>query len=123
MEEIPKITHNQIAQHEEEIRRKIAQGAIAQWLDEQLKNLASENPILYQYVMEHTQKFAIGASMVQEPQAIAVSLALEQLLLLTLIGDSYKSNKEFKHFTDLMSKAFGNSGVKGLDALKDREEE
>lgn len=122
MEEIPKITHNQVAQHEEEVRRRIAQGNVAQWLDEQLKKLASENPILYKYVMEHTQKFAIGASMVQEPQAIAVSLALEQLLLLTLVGDSYKSSKELKGFIDLMSNWLPN-GIKGIDKLKDSENE
>jgi len=118
MEEIPKITISQILKHEEELKQRIADGTVVPWLHEKLEVLAKENPFLYKYMMEHTQKFAMGALMIQDPQAIAVSLALEQIVLLALIGNSYKDNADLKNFTDLMKGWFGN-GIKGLEDLKD----
>lgn len=120
MEELPKITNVQILRHNEDIKAMADDGSLVQWLDEQLKALSKENPLLYKYLMEHTQKFAMGAIMVQDPHAIAVSLALEHLVLLSLIGDSYKETKEIKNFSDLMTTWFSD-GIKGLDEFEKEE--
>lgn len=116
MEELPKIKDSHITRQEEELRDMMAQGTIMPWLSEQLKSLAEENPLLYKHIMEHTQKFAMGVIMVQDPQAIAISMALEQLVLLTLLVNAYKDNKDLKRFTDFMNTVFP-SGIKGLEDL------
>ncbi len=122
MEELPKITNSQIAKTTEEIQAHVDDGTLVQWLDEKLKALSKENPLLYKYLMEHTQRFAMGAVMVKDPQSIAISLTLEHLLLLSLIGDSYKENKEMANFSDLMTNWFGD-GIKGLNEFDKEEEE
>jgi len=120
IEEIPKISDSQVIQQNKDMRQRISSGTITQWLDEQLRSLANSNPILYKYIMEHSQKFAMGAMMVQDPQSIAMSLALEQTLLLTLIGAAYKGNKNLQDFTNLMKDWFGNGEIKGLDDLGEK---
>ena len=106
MEELPKINEAQIAKLETEMRQRIVQGTMTNWLDEQLKALANTNPILYKYVMEHSQKFAVGSMMVQDVQSIAVSITLEYILLLSIIGMSFTNSKELKNFTDFWGKFF-----------------
>lgn len=115
IEEIPKVSDTQVSSQNKDMRLRITQGTITQWLDEQLRSLAESNPILYKYIMEHSQKFAMGAVMVQDPQSIAMSLALEQILLLNLLGASYKTNKDLKGFSELMNGWWGENDIKGLD--------
>jgi len=120
MEEIPKITDIQLAKHNEEVNQMVKDGVLVDWLNDQLKSLAQDNPLLYKHIMEHTQKFSMGAVMVQDPHAIAISLALEQLILLMLVGNCYKENKDLKSFSDLMSNWF-SGGIEGLDDIKNED--
>jgi len=117
MEEVPKITSNNIAKHEEEVYHHLENGTIASWLSEQLSELANSNPILYQYVMEHSQKFAMGAMMIRDPQSIAISMALEQVILLNMIGASHRENIDVTKFSNLMNTWFGGKGIDGLEDM------
>jgi hypothetical protein len=57
---------------------------------------------------------ALGAMMAQDPSSIALSFCLEEVLLLNLINEGLKGNKEFKGFEGMMGKWFPN----GLDKKK-----
>lgn len=116
MEEVPKITSDNILRHEEEVRYHMENGTITTWLEEQLSNLNNVNPILYQYIMEHSQKFAMGAvTMLRDPQSIAISMALEQVILINMIGKSHMENKEIANFSSLMNTWFGGKSIEGLN--------
>lgn len=121
MEELPKISNNHIIKQDDMLKQQISQGTITTWLNDQLKNLADQNPNLYKYVIEHSQKFAFAAMSAQDVQSIAISQTLEQMLLLYLIGTSSKDNKEYHKFSSFWDKFFPN-GINGLNSLgKDNE--
>lgn len=112
MEEIPKITPNLIVNLDDTIKSLISRGDVTKWLDEQLGYLANNNPVLYRYVLEHTQRLAMGASMAPDPQSVALSMCLEEILLLNLINNGLKGGKDLKKFEDVWGKFFPN-GLKG----------
>ena len=59
----------------------------------------------------------MGALAVSDPQSIAVSIALEYMLILGVINLGIGSNVTDSEFSDTMSKWFGDEGLKGLDKL------
>lgn len=105
IEELPPIDSSQIVQQEEMLRQRIEAGTINQWMAEQLDYLAQNNPILYEYVMDHAKKLAFGVAMM-DPRSIAMSVALEHILLLTLVGSSIKGKKELNDFVKIWGKFF-----------------
>jgi len=117
IDKIPKVSEKQIKEQGEQLKAMITKGAVTEWLDSQLKALAATNPVLYQYLMEHSQKFAMGAVMV-DAQSIAMSQALEQVMLLTLIGGSYRANEDLKKFEGGVGKLLGDIDLGGLDGNK-----
>ena len=123
MKEIPIIGEELVASLDEATREKVLDGSITKWLTEQLDNLAANNPVLYKYIMSHTQRFASAVMATPDPQSISISLALEELLLLTLVGNSFKTKTETDNFVRKMNGWFGEKGIKGLEDLGNKDKD
>lgn len=114
---IPSIEDKLLGEQTEELKEKINAGKITDWLNEELMWLSSHNPVLYKYLTDHAQKFAMGAVMVGDPHSIAMSQALEQIMLLKLIDLTLVGNEELKKFTAAMEKMLGGGKIDGLDGF------
>jgi len=121
MENLPVITDKHIREQFKALNQSITQGQVQQWLDEQLTALQTTNPTLYKFLTDRANKFAMGALAVSDPQSIAVSIALEYMLILGVINLGIGSSVTDSEFSDTMSKWFGTDGLKGLDKLDDGE--
>lgn len=115
LEKLPKVSNKHINNQNNGMRQLITGGGVTTWLDEQLRFMAKNNPFLYKYVMEHSQKFAMGAVMVGDPQSIAMSHVLEQMMLLTLLDTSMKDDEELQQFDSMMKGWLGKDNLEGLN--------
>ena len=110
MEELPKISENQVLSLDDSIKQLLTGRDITKWLDAELTELANINPVLYKRVMDHSQRLAAGAMMSPDVQSVALSLCLDSILLLKLINEGLKGKKKLKEFED----GWGNM-LKGID--------
>jgi len=118
MENLPKIAEKHIKEQFKQLNKTIVAGEIQHWLDGELQGLHDKNPILYHFIVERANKFAVGATMVGDPHSIAVSLALEYVLLLNILNASISDVFGLTKFTDMMTKWFSNDDLKELNGLK-----
>ena len=113
---IPKITEEQVKEQFKLINDLVVGGTLTRWLDEELEKLHNENPVLYGFIVERSHKFAMGAIMTHEPQSIAISFALEYMILLKIVGISFGKTLGLETFANNMSKWLGKNGkIEGLD--------
>lgn len=115
MDNIPKITEEQVREQFKLINDLVMGGTLTRWLDTELEALHNANPVLYNFILERSQKFAMGAIMAHEPHNIAISFALEYVIMLNILGIGYGKTVGLEKFSDMMSKWFKNGGIKGLD--------
>ena len=120
---IPKITYKHITEQNKDMRQRVTSGNLTTWLDEQLRWLANNNPILYKYVTEHAQKFAMGVMMAGDPSAIAMSHALEQIQLLTLLGCGLQDVESMDKFSDMMKTWLKDNELEGLDKFGENDKD
>lgn len=116
-EHLPKIGEEQIKDQFNILNQQIIQGQIKNWLNEELQELHEKNPILFHYIAERAQKFAVGAVMVNDPTSVSVSMALEYLLLLKIINAGIGKTVGLKQFTDMMKDWFKGDDLKGLNDI------
>jgi len=123
-EHLPKIGEAQIKDQFNILDQQIAQGRIKHWLNDELQELHEKNPILFHYIAERAQKFAVGAIMVGDPNSVSVSMALEYLLLLKIINAGIGNTIGLKQFGDMMKGWFKEGDdLKGLNDIgKDKNE-
>lgn len=122
LENLPKISDKHINNQNNDMRQLIAGGDITNWLDKQLMLVADKNPHLYKYMMEHSHKFAMGAVMVGDPQSIAMSHVLEQVMLLTLLVNSMKDMEDLQNFSTMIKSWLGdNNDFKGLNDFGEKD--
>lgn len=114
---LPKISEEQVKEQFDILNQYIIQGDIQHWLNKELQNLYEKNPILFRYVSERAQKFAIGAVMVGDPNSISLSMALEYILILNILGMGIDNSVGLKQFTDSMRNWFNDDDLKGLDSI------
>ena len=110
MDDIPLINQEQVAEIEEIIRQKMMDQSITHWLDSKLGEIQSANPVLYKYIMEHSQKIAIGSSMAHDTKMIAVSQCFENVLLVMLLSMGMKDSKEFENFNNFWGRFWEKEG-------------
>lgn len=118
MENIPKITQQQIIDQVEMLGATVKAGSLNRWLDEQLNTLKSENPELYEFIIRRSKTLAQGVLMVHDPYSITVSMALEYVILLNLISAGFGREAGLKQFSKLMESWLGKDGLKGLDKFE-----
>ena len=114
---LPQITDEQVTEQLALLSKMAESGEITQWIDAELLNLQEENPILYEFVVDRSQKFAHGAVMVNNVHAIAISFALEYIVLLKILGNSIEDAKGLEQFSKMMEGLFKGEGIKGYDKL------
>ena len=114
---LPKITDTQITDQLIVLAEIVETGEVTQWIDAELVALQEENPILYEFVVDRSQKFAHGAMSVGNAQAIAISFALEYIVLLRILGVSIESAKGLENFSTMMETLFKGEKIKGYDEL------
>ena len=117
MQNLPQITDEQVSAQLELLSELAASDAITQWIDAELLNLQEENPILYEFIVDRSQKFAHGAVMVNSINAIAISFALEYIVLLKILGKSIEDAKGLETFSNMMEGLFKGEKIKGYDKL------
>lgn len=116
-EYIPKIAREVVEEQLGLLEQKAKSGQIQRWLDEMLTNLHNNNPILYHYITERSRKLAVGAMMIGDPNSLAVTLALEYLVLLNVLGQGYDKSINLQNFKNMMTNWFNNGEPNGLDKL------
>jgi len=117
LSQIPFIKDELLGDQARELKDKLDSGVITEWLNEELRWLSTNNPALYKFITEHAQKFAMGVVMVGDPHSIALSQALEQVLLLGLVNATLRGKEELQKFEQMMSKFFPNGKINGLEGL------
>jgi hypothetical protein len=117
MDNLPKVAENHIKEQFKALNKHIVAGEVQKWLDTELQSLHDSNPVLYHFVTERANKFAMGALMSGDPQAVAISMALEYLILLKILNTSIGDMLGLGKFTDMMTNWFGNDELKGLNGL------
>lgn len=108
LEHIPKIIEEQIKEQSKILNQMVVQGQVQHWLNDELGDLHEKNPVLFHYIVERANKFAVGVAMVGDPNSISVSLALEYLLLLNILNVGIGSSIGLKQFGDMMKGWFGD---------------
>jgi len=116
-EYIPKIAKEVVEEQLSLLEQKAKSGQIQYWLDEMLTNLHSNNPVLYHYITERSKKIAVGAMMIGDPNSLAVTLALEYLVLLNVLGQGYDKSISLQNFRNMMNSWFNKNELNGLDKL------
>lgn len=116
-EHLPKIGEEQIKDQFNILNQQIIQGQVKNWLNDELQELHEKNPILFHYIAERAQKFAIGAIMVGDPSSVSISMALEYLLLLKIINAGIGKTVGLTQFTDMMKDWFKGDDLKGLNDI------
>jgi len=119
LEHLPKIDEEQITKQLNILTEQVTKGAIKNWLNDELQNLHDKNPILFQYIVERANKFAVGAVMVGDPNSVSVSMALEYMLLLNIINAGIDSTVVLSKFTDMMGNLLKGGDLEGLEGLGD----
>ena len=114
---IPKIAREVVEEQLNILEQKAKDGQIQLWLDEMLTNLQNDNPVLYRYITERSKKLAVGALMINDPDSLAVTFALEYLLLLTVLGQGYAKQLKLQNFIEMMNSWFNRDELDGLDEL------
>ncbi len=117
MEHLPKVGEKHIKEQFASLHKSIVAGEVQRWLDGELTKLHDSNPILYHFLIERANKFAVGATMVGDPQAVAVSMALEYIILLNILNASLGDVIGLGKFTDMMTKWFNPDDLSGLNGL------
>ena len=117
LEHIPKIAEEQIKEQFKVLHQAIVEGEVKGWLNNELRNLHETNPILFHYIVERANKFAVGAIMVGDPSSVSVSMALEYMLLLNILNAGIGKNIGLKEFGDMMKNWFKGSDLSGLNDL------
>ncbi len=115
MDNIPKLEGDAVNAFVQDIGSKVKDKSINKWLDAELEILAKENPVLYRYIVERGRKFAMGSSFVQDASSIAISMVLESIILLNMVGDAYNKRDSLDKFASLMDKLLKGDEIKGLD--------
>jgi len=117
LEHIPKIAEEQIKEQFNILNQAIVQGQVKGWLNSELQNLHETNPILFHYIVERANKFAMGAIMVGDPSSVSVSMALEYMLLLNILNAGISKTAGLKQFTDMMKSWLKDDDLKGLNDI------
>jgi hypothetical protein len=119
MENLPKVAEKHVKDQFALLNKTIVAGEVQKWLDSELTSLHDKNPVLYHFVVERANKFAVGATMVGDPQAVAISMALEYVLLLNILNKSIVDTVGLSKFADMMTKWFpDNDDLQGLNGVK-----
>jgi len=116
-EYIPKIAGDVVEEQLGILEQKAKSGQIQYWLDEMLTDLHNSNPVLYYYITERSKKLAAGAMIIGDPNSLAVTLALEYLVLLNVLGRGYDKSINLQNFKNMMSSWFNKGELDGLDKL------
>ena len=116
-EHLPKIGEEQIKDQFNILNQQIIQGQVKNWLNDELQELHEKNPILFHYIAERAQKFAVGAIMVGDPSSVSISMALEYLLLLKIINAGIGKTVGLTQFTNMMKDWFKGDDLKGLNDI------
>ncbi len=118
MDNLPKIAEKHVKEQFKVLNQAIVAGEVQKWLDSELTSLHEKNPVLYHFITERANKFAVGATMVGDPQAVAISMALEYIILLNILSTSLADMMGLGKFTDMMTKWFpGNDELNGLSGI------
>ena len=117
LDDIPKIPEDLIKEQFEMLQSHITQGHVKDWLNGELQTLHETNPVLFHYLIERAQKFAMGAVMVGDPNSISVSLALEYILLLNILNSGIHRTIGLTDFKDMLTRWVGKDGLNGLNDL------
>ena len=115
MDNIPTVTEDMVTEQFMLLSQVVSNGTLTSWLNEELEGLRTSNPVLYKFIIERSQKFAMGAMMSREPQGVAISFALEYLILLRVLGLGFGKLIGAEKFSNMMNKWLGNDNLKGLD--------
>lgn len=118
LDDIPAIPEELIKAQFEILQQRITKGEVKDWLNEELQGLHEKNPVLFHYLIERAQKFAMGAVMVGDPNSISVSLALEYILLLNILDAGIHRTIGLTDFKDMITGWFGKDGLNGLNDLE-----
>ena len=118
---IPKIGNDNIRDTFLAFREVIAAGNVQSWIEEELQALSDENPVLHEFITDRANRFALGAAMVNDPRSVALSMAIEYMLLLKVLSSGIGTVKGLEKFSDEMQKWFPN-GLEGLDGLGEGED-
>lgn len=118
MDNIPKIAETHVKEQFKKLNQAIVAGEVQMWLDKELTGLHEKNPVLYHFITERANKFAVGATMVNDPQAVAISMALEYIILLKILNTSIGAMLGLEKFSDMMKGWFpGSDDLKGIDGI------
>jgi len=115
LEHLPLIGEEQIKDETEELSKQIAKGQVTEWLTEELRNLHDKNPVLFHYIVNRANTFAVGTAMMSNAHSISVSLAMEYLLLLKIIDTGIGNTARMTQFTDMMKGWLKDEDLKGLN--------
>ena len=121
LDHIPKIAEEQIREQFEILAQQISQGQIQQWLNGQLQSLHDKNPVLFHYLVNRANTFAVGVTMVGDPNSISVSMAVEYMLLLNILNTGIGSAIGLKQFADMMKKWLKGEDLKGLNSVGEKQ--
>ena len=114
-EHLPKIIEEQVVEQFNILQQHIIKGQVKHWLNNELKSLQEKNPILFRYIVERANKFAVGALMVGDPNSVSVSMALEYILLLNILNAGIGKTMGLTQFTSMMKDWFKGEDLKGLN--------
>ena len=117
MEHLPKIAEEVIKEQFKVLNQHIIQGQVQDWLSGELQTLHETNPVLFHYIVERANKFAVGAMMVGDPNSVSMSMALEYVLLLNILGAGIGKTIGLKQFSDMMKDWFKGDDLKGLNDM------
>lgn len=114
MENLPKITGESINELSKEIRHLLKSGELLEWAHNEMEKLRLANPLLFGYLREHSEKFAMGVAMsMGDPQAVAMSKLISNLMLLRLLNTELKNTaKERKEWENDVGKLLDD--IEGL---------
>jgi hypothetical protein len=115
MKDLPKVNLRAIIEQNEQMKKMVQDGSITGWLDSQLRELSQNNGDLYKFVIDHAQKFAMSVGMSQDTNQIALSQALESVMLLKLICGGLEIRQNLVDFEQRMQKLLKGENLEGLD--------
>ncbi len=115
MDNIPKVTDEQIKAQFIILNEVVSNGTLTTWLNDELEGIRLSNPVLYKFIIERSQKFAMGALLSREPQGIAISYALETIILLRVLGVGFGNSLSIEKFGGMMKDWLKGDSLKGLD--------
>lgn len=116
---IPKIEETSVKDTFRAFRDVIAAGNVQEWLGQELQDLETNNPVLCEFITDRAHRFAVGAAMLGDPRAVAMSMTIEYMLLLQVLSSGIGNVAGLEEFKKYMGTLFPE-GLEGLDKLGDK---